>query len=236
MADFVIGNLDQEKFFAEKTSTKILALRKVYILFFIQFACVAENLHISWLYDEDYVPWIFQHEEIFWITVIAQLILFFGVIALKDTFRSSPLNWITYLVWTALIGYNMGYLGVWYDERGSLLMICAVICFTSLALLVYAYTTKYDLTYTGGTLFIIASVALGYEVFLISTDLPFWVMFLITAAGIFFGYYYIYSTQHVIISQGITSDFEDPWIASILIYKEILLIPCRLYQGIKALF
>jgi len=233
MNEIDAGIFDQAKFFGETTSTKIHLLRKLYLLFFIQFACAAENLHISYLYDDDYVPWIFQHEEVFVVTAVGQIVLLFCVIFFRDSLRTSPINWIIYVIWTTLLGYNMGYLGVWYDDRGAILMICATVCLISLALLVYALTTKYDLTLTGGTLFILASTMLSYEIFIISTDLPFGEMVSIAVAGIIFGYYYIYTTQNIVIRQTFNIELEDPVIASILVHREIILFPVRLFQFVR---
>lgn len=83
-------------------------------------------------------------------------------------------------------------------------------------------------------IFVLLGLLIGYEIFLIGTNLVFWEMLVITLGLLLFGFYFLRSTRNIIVTQGITEDLEDPVVASLLEYFEILIFPVRIYQGLVA--
>jgi hypothetical protein len=113
----------------------------------------------------------------------------------------------------------------------TIFMILSDLTLISLALVVYSLTTRYEFKLTGGLIFVLLGLLIGYEIFLIVTNLVYWEMLVITFGLLFFGFWLLRTSQSIITIQGITDELEDPNIAAILIYFETLIFPIRVIQA-----
>lgn len=222
--------MEQARLFGERTSSKITYLRKLYFLFFVVFVCVSIDIYMSLIHIKHFVPWLLDHQLLAIIVIAAQIILLILVNAFTDAFSTPGLNWIAYAAWLLMLAYNDTFVAVYFDVRYELLMVCMNISFLAFALLIYSFTTKYDLTVTGGSIFIIVSNLLGYEFFLISTDVSFVTMIAITAFTIVFGLYFVYISHESATANVMINLQDDPFIGVILAFNDILLMPYKMFK------
>jgi FtsH-binding integral membrane protein len=228
--DFEPKSQEQQKFLGERITYKITFLRKVYFLFLFQFAILSTVLYLSNGILADAFKWISIHRKVAIATVSTQIFLLFLISYARSHFRNSPINGLVYVLWIALLTYNIAFLSTTQNIVPEATMISITIFLVSLGLLVYALTSKYDLSYVGGAIFLLTSTLFIYESFLIASDLSVYTMLVVNAGCFVFGFYFIFVTHSLIARHTPEGGYEDSALASIFIYAEVLLLPLRLIQ------
>jgi FtsH-binding integral membrane protein len=103
----------------------------------------------------------------------------------------------------------------------------------TIALTVYACTTKTDFTYCGGMLFIVGALMFCYGIFAFAFGIYLNAFYCVL--GVFFyGIYLIYDTQLIMGKFGVAYTIDDYIIAAMMIYLDIIqifLYLLRLFGG-----
>lgn len=226
--------LEGLKFYGERSYNRNIFMRKVFALLTTQllfaFIFVAlVNAYVS------FDSWVGTYYEVTIGTAVLQALLMFLVYIRRPFFRGAPMNVFLYCLFTMAFSWNLVYIEA-LDDTPQILMIVTHAILTNFALLIYAFTTRKDLNYLGGTIYIIGSGLVGYELFLIASDIPFMNLVLITLGVIVYGFYLIYGTQYLIVGQSTSAEMEDPIVGSIIVYDDLILIGFRVIEALSRVF
>jgi len=233
MNDAIVEHLpDSTKFLDERTTARIVFLRKLYGLLALQY--IVSFLVLTRIQDnEDAKAWIKAKNGLAIGFTVGQVLIAILVYFARKSFRKTPLNGFIYLVFTGLLAYNLTY----YADASKVTQIFVASIFVlSISLMIYALTTRLDLTFLGGTIYILGSALFSYLGALITTDLAFFVLILTTLAIIVIGFYLIYDTRFIIVGQSLSSQMEDPFVGSIVIYLDMFFLAFRLIESLGKLF
>lgn len=123
-------------------------------------------------------------------------------------------------------------------SSGSALSYMATTSLTvlSLALFSYALTTRLDLTFLGGTIYVLGAGLASYGIFLIGSDILFFDLIWVTLLIVTLGFYLIYDTRFLIVGQSLNSDNEDPFISSIIVYLDVVFLVFRILENLGKVF
>jgi len=233
MNDNIVDNLpDSTKFLDERTTARIVFLRKLYGLLALQFLIgflvitrVGEN--------SDAQTWVTSRTGLAIGFTVTQVLVAIIVYFARKSFRRAPLNVFVYIVFTGFLAYNLTY---WADANQIIQIFVASIFILSISLMIYALTTRLDLTFLGGTIYILGSALFSYLGALITTDLAFFVLILTALTIVVIGFYLIYDARFIIVGQSLSSQMEDPFVGSIVIYLDMFFIGFRLIESLGKLF
>lgn len=233
MNDNIIDHLpDGNKFLDERTTARIVFLRKLYALLALQYTIVLLTLRFV-ANDKDAINWIKAQTPLAIGLGVFQLLLAIVVYFKRRVFRRTPLNILIYVVFTALLAYNLTYLS---DARQILALFVTSVLALTIALLFYALTTRLDLNFLGGTIYVLGSALFSYLGFLIATNVEFFNLIILSLAIVVLGFYLIYDTRFIIVGQSLSSQMEDPFVGSIVIYLDIFFIGFRLIESLGKIF
>mgnify|MGYP000947173593 CR=1 FL=1 len=230
----VESGLEGLKFYGERAYNRNVFLRKVFALMTVEllfaFVFVAlVNTYVS------FDSWVETYYEITIGTAIFQILLMIVVYIRRPFFRGTPGNVILFLLFTLSFSWNLVYIEA-LDNTPQVLMVVTHAILTNFSLLLYAFTTKKDLSYLGATIYIIGSALIGYEIFLIASDIPFLSLVFIALSVVVFGFYLIYGTQYLIVGQSSSAEMEDPVVGSVMVYNELVISTFRLVEALSRLF
>jgi len=234
MNEIEANAFDTSKFLGDRSSHRIIFLRKTYAILTIQLL-VALIYVSSAMLCTSFSNFLQANYGLFVSTLVTQVLLLFWVFFARSTFRKFPVDVITFIVFTKCQAYNLAYITAVSGDQ-IVLMVNALAALLTFSLLIYALTTKFDLTYLGGTIYVLGSALFGFEIFLIASDLAFTRMIYVALAVIVFGFYLIYDTQFLMIGSSLNSEVENAFVGAIVVYMDIILIFFRLIQLLGRLF
>ena len=153
------------------------------------------------------------------LTIILTIMLFCCI----NFARSVPTNYILLGVFTICEAYIVSYSCAMTDPK-IVFMAAVMTLGITVALTLYAMTTKQDFTFMGGTLFVFGMVFFIVGIFLLFTDNP--VLHVIySGIGVFlFGIYLIYDTQLVMGNKRHELSVDDYIIGALILYIDIIMI------------
>lgn len=233
MNDHIIDHLpNSSKFLDERTTTRIVFLRKLYALLALQWVIVFLSIRIVG-YHEDAATWISKNTVLNIVLSVLLVVLAVVVYFRRRNFRKVPLNVLAYVLFTGLLAYT---LISWADTGKIVLLFSVSVLVLCIALLFYALTTRLDLTFLGGTIYILGAALFSYLGFLIATDVVFFNLILLSLLIVVLGFYLIYDTRFIIVGQSLNSPMEDAFVGSIVIYLDMLFIGFRLIESLGKVF
>jgi hypothetical protein len=221
----------------EKATARVRYLRKQYFLVFVQ------QLIASWLIYEGLQKTVeadahgisrekgspinkFLLENSAWTYVIPLIIVtLLSLIAFfkRSLISKTPLNWLSYLLFTASFALVFGYISAAHEypvldangnqvrdigtNGGSLifhhgtynyLYAIFLASMISLALTVHTFTTKSELTFQSASLYVVGSVLFIVFQYLVFTDISLLINHIITVCGIVWGFYVVWENESVV--------------------------------------
>lgn len=224
--------VEENNFF--RPHPRVQHLKKLYFMLFLQ-QSISLALSIFTLYDMDFVDFLLSYKKIiFPLAILFILMIIILAFFCRTPFSQFPLNYFVYLIFTASLAFFDAYF-ITFDSSYSFLMIVVACWFTVLSLWVYSLTTKCEFTYQGATLFLLASVMLVMEGFLLYSSVRLDIVLLIVLAQLIWGYYLVYDTQTVV--SGVKYDWnkDDYVLGAIGVYIDIIVLFLRLCELIKNL-
>ena len=152
----------------------------------------------------------------------------FPLICCKEFSRRVPINYILLVVWTICQSYMVATCCSFYDK--NVVMTSAILTLgATIALTLYAFSTKDDFTFLGGMLFIV-SVLLLLSVIL-SIFFRSFINTLYCFLCVFaYSIYLVYDTQLLLGNLGISYEIDDYIIASLNIHLDIIQIFLSILQ------
>jgi FtsH-binding integral membrane protein len=207
-----------EKNFNE--SMRLGFIRKVYGILAAQLSLTV--LLISLAFIKEVAIFLQTHMAIFWTCVGMSLVIAIPLICCKNIARKVPTNYILLSLWTLCEGYMLATCASYYDPK-VVITAGGLTALVTIALTVYACTTKTDFTFCGGILFVLGALMLGYCIFAFAFGIYLNAFFCVL--GVFlYSIYLIYDTQLIMGSFGNAYSIDDYIVAAMMIYIDIIQI------------
>lgn len=159
---------------------------------------------------------------IFWVCLGISILLIFPLICCRSVARTVPTNYIFLTLWTFCEAYMVATCCSFYSPE-VVITAASLTCAVTIALTIYACTTKTDFTFMGGLLFVGSCLLLFLGLF--SIIFGNFLNTLYCVLGVFlFSLYLIYDTQLVMGKFNNEYEIDDYIIAAIMIYIDIIQI------------
>jgi len=170
-----------------------------------------------------------NHIGLFWFMWVANIVTMISVFCFKSNARQVPTNYILCGIFTFTEAYMVSTICTVYDPQ-LVMMAALMTAAMTLALTLYACTTKTDVTYFGGSLFIA-----GCAIFLMITfswffQNTFFEVVVCVCAIVVYGFYLIYDTQLIVGGFSHELGIDDYVIGAIIIYIDVIVLFLRMLR------
>jgi len=227
MADPESGNKGLLGF--DENSARIGFIKKVYSILAVQLILTAGMAAIA-MYSKEYQYFQRTNTWLLILAIIAMIVTEYMIICYRDIARTVPTNYITLGIFTAAEGYAVSIICTFYPVD-LVLMALALTAAVTVALTVYACTTKTDFTYLGGMLFTLAVCALVaaiFGIFFRSRMMDLLISILIVCI---YSLYLIYDTQLIIGGDHqFKVSLDDYIVGALIIYVDIIILFLRILR------
>ena len=173
-------------------------VRKVYGILTVMLT-VTVLMCIPSLTSDTYAQWQVDNTWLLWTCLAVYLVLGFTIICCKGLARSVPTNYILLFIFCLSLSYIVSAICATYDPN---IVIMAAIMTTgiTLALTIYAMTTKTDFTVCGGLLFVLVMALILFGLFALFFNVKILYTFYCILGVIVYGIYLITDTITSLIS------------------------------------
>ena len=205
-------------------SIRLGFIKKVYGILSAQLLITC--LFISFTFVDSIRSFYLSNLALFYLCVGVSLILGFTLICFKNVARTSPTNFIILGIWTFCEAYMVSVCAATYDPT-TVLIAGTLTASVTVALTLYACTTKTDFTFCGGMLFACGCLMFLMTLFLIifgfsSKTLPVFNIIYCGLGVLLYSMYLIYDTQLVMGKFGVEYSIDDYILAAMMIYIDII--------------
>ena len=175
------------------------------------------------LISDTYAQW--QQNNI-WLLIVCLVIyiaLAIVIVCCKQVSRSVPGNYILLTVFVITLSYIVSVIASEYSPK-IVIMAAAMTAAVTLALTIYAVTTKTDFTVCGGVLFVLGMSLLMFAIFtwLIGN---YWLHVIYCALGVIvYGLYLIFDTQLIMGNKTHKIELDDYILGVFLLYIDIIML------------
>lgn len=155
-----------------------------------------------------------------WVALGLSIMIMIPLVCFKKVARKVPINYILLFSFTTCESWLIA--TVVAITNGPVVIMAAVLTvLITLALTIYAFTTKTDFTYCGGLLFVFCTLLFGWSI--LSLIIGFYAKTLYCVLGVFlYSFYLIYDTQLVLGKFGNEYSIDDYIYAALAIYIDII--------------
>ena len=152
---------------------------------------------------------------------MAVLVVSFMTCCCSGVFKKVPINYIILLIFTLAEGYLVS-MACSMSEPETVLMAMLMTVGITVSLVLYAMTTKTDITMLGASLFIFGMAFLLFSVFALFTNNKIVHIILCTAGIILYGFYLVFDIQLIMGGKKYELTHDDYIIAAIMLYIDII--------------
>lgn len=213
--------MDDAPVFAFKdTNTRLNFVKKVYGILFVQLFFTAGLVGLT-LYIDDYKEYC---QKYLFTLIPAVLIMwgcFYALIYSKTCARKTPTNYILLGVITLCMSYICSFYTA-FSKAENITIALATTAVMTLALTIYAMTTKTDVTMCGGFLFSFSVVLIAAGLmYMIFPDYRLAVM-ISAAAVVLLSLYIVYDTQLIVGGKKHELQLDDYILGAMILYLDII--------------
>ena len=225
--------IQEDKQFVPRTHPRISHLRKLYFLMALQWTFTL-MISILTMKFEEFSIILSENSFILYVSLLTTILILLFTFFFRSAASQMPVNLLVYFFFTVSIAFCFAY-GVIYDESLSCFMILMGGFLISLSLLMYVLTTKCEITYQGATLFILASIFIVLEGFLLYSSMKVVIVLMVSFAEVMWGFYVVYDTQTMV--SGVKYDWnKDDYVSgAVKVYVDVIVLFLRLTELIKNL-
>ncbi|XP_033313919.1 protein lifeguard 1-like isoform X1 [Bombus bifarius] len=196
-------------------------IRKVYSILMIQLLITVSMIAL-FLFHEPTRKYVRSHQELFWISFVATLVLIICMACCTSVRRKAPMNYVFLLLFTIAESFLLATAASTYNSKEVLLAIgiTAAVCF---ALTLFAFQTKFDFTALNAILFVILIVFVLFGIIAAIWNGPVMTLIYASIGALLFSIYLIYDTQMMIGGNHKYSISAEEYIfASLSLYIDII--------------
>ena len=205
----------------ERTFDKQLRMgfiRKVYGILSAQLLITVAFVGCSFIPEVN--TFMYNNIGLFYAAMCLNIIIIFSMVCFPRLFRSVPTNYILLMVWTICEAYMVGTVTA-FNPPEIVMTAAALTAAVSVALTVYAWTTKTDFTFLGGFLFVFTFVMLMWGLLMLIFGFFLYTLYCVCGV-ILFSVYLIFDTQLIMGRFGMEYSIDDYILAALNIYIDII--------------
>jgi FtsH-binding integral membrane protein len=195
-------------------------IKKVYGILALQLTITACLIAIAFIPSVNH--YMGNNLTLFWVSLALSLIILIPLVCVRSIGRKVPLNYILLVLWTLCESYMVATVASFYEPK-VVFTAAAMTAAVTIALTIYACTTKTDFTYCGGLLFCFAALMLTYTIFAICFQIYLGALYCVFGV-LLYSVYLIYDTQLIMGKFGNEYNVDDYVFAAISIYLDIIQI------------
>ena len=196
-------------------------IRKVYGIISFQLIITVSICGLTFF--DDVKTFFVNYKAIFWVCLALNIAIIIPLVCFKSIARKVPVNYILLTLWTICESYMIAFVCTKYDPS-VVLTAAAWTCAVTIAVSIYACTTKVDFTFLGAFLFASICLMLCFAIVLIFVNIRALHVIYCVLGVLVYSIYLIYDTQLVMGKFGIEYVMEDYIIAALMIYIDIIQI------------
>jgi len=159
---------------------------------------------------------------LFWVSFALSIVIIIPLICFKSIARKVPMNYVLLILWTVCESIMLSYCCAMTEPKIVMLAGVMTVAIT-VALTIYACTTKTDFTMCGGLLFCLTAMLIVWGIFSMIFGVIFNTLYCILGLLVF-SIYLIYDTQLVLGKFGVEFQIDDYVYAALSIYLDIIQI------------
>lgn len=221
--DFEMGFLNcGEKMKSIQANMRMGFIQKVYGILSIQLLITTIFSLIS-MTSKTFLDFQLKNMWIFYFCLILSIILPCIIICFQGTMRQIPYNYAILFGFTFAESYLVSVICGLTNPKLVVMAACMTMSMT-IALTIYAMTTKTDFTMQGGMIFIFGCGFAMFSLFALFTSNNLFHIIICVGGVIMFGIYLIYDTQLILGKHNISIDVDDYILASFMLYIDIIQI------------
>ena len=215
--------------FDPETSMRLGFIRKVYGILSMQLILTTFMCLIS-ITSPSYASFQKTHPGFIWLSMIGSILILLAICCIPGMSRKVPANYILLFTFTLFEGYMVSAACSMTNPK-LVLMAAAMTCAITIALTVYAWTTKTDFTVCGSLLFLSACCLLIMSLFAMFFK---FLHVVVATLGIFiYSIYIIYDTQLLIGNKENALDIEDYIFGALMLYLDVINMFLYILQFLK---
>lgn len=207
-------------------------IKKVYGIISFQLAITVILCVIS-MSSQTFARFQAENPALLVICAFFSLIISFGLICFAKCSRRVPYNYIALITFTLCEAYMVSTICAFTDAK-IVIMAAVMTLGVTVALTLYAWTTKSDFTGFFGFMFVsVSALILAFVFFLFDySALHIFVCFL---GVIVYGIYLIYDTQLIMGGKHVELGYDDYIVGALIIYLDIIVLFLRILEILNAL-
>ena len=178
-------------------------------------------------------------QTLFYLATFGALATSIAVSCFTSVARQVPTNYILLSIFTLCESYVCAYFTTFFNPS-DVLLAAFLTCTLTIALTLYAFTTKNDFTIYGGALWIIGWTlfAISFVFFIINIDKypslrPINTVFSVIVVC-FYGFYLLYDTQLIMGGKRFSLELDDYILGAMVIYIDIIVMFMRILRIVAA--
>jgi protein lifeguard len=195
-------------------------IRKVYGILSVQLL-ITTFLCIISMTNHSFAKFQMNNTWVIWLCAIGAIISMLVLSCFRDLARKVPTNYILLLTFTAFESYLVSAMCAITSPR-LVLMAAAMTCGVTIALTMYACTTKSDFTICGSLLFVLGMILLLFSIFAIFTHNKIFHVIISCFGVLLFSFYLIYDTQLLLGTKENSIEMDDYIYAALMLYLDII--------------
>jgi FtsH-binding integral membrane protein len=171
-----------------------------------------------------------------WLSIVCAVVsiaIMLAICCFREVGRNVPTNYILLFLFTGCEAYIVSYLCGITNPR-LVFMAAAMTCGITMALTLYACTTKTDFTICGSLLFVLGCILLLFSIFALFTHNKIFHIILSCFGVLLFSFYLIYDTQLLLGSKENSLEIDEYIFAAIMLYLDIINLFIYILKILKA--
>jgi FtsH-binding integral membrane protein len=195
-------------------------IRKVYGILSVQLL-ITTFLCIVSMTSHSFAKFQMRNTWAIWLCAIGGIIVVLAISCFRELARKVPTNYILLFLFTAFESYLVSAMCAITNPR-LVLMAAAMTCGITIALTLYACTTKSDFTICGSLLFVLGCILFLFSLFAIFTHNKIFHIILSCFGVLLFSFYLIYDTQLLLGSKENSLEMDEYIFAALMLYLDII--------------
>ena len=207
-------------------------IRKVYGILSIQLLITTVLCFVS-VSSKSFAKFQIQNIWLMWVCLIGSIIVMIALVCFRNLCREVPTNYILLFSFTGFESYLVSF--VCSTTNPSLVLMAAAMTFgITVALTLYACTTKTDFTVCGSLLFVLGCILLLFSIFAIFTHNKIFHIILSCFGVLLFSFYLVYDTQLLMGSKENSLEIDEYILGALMLYVDIINLFLYILSLLKA--
>lgn len=215
------------------TNTRLGFIQKVYGI--LSFQILFTVLMCAWsMLSPSFLKFQVENYGLFIFFIVLNIIILLVLMCYLEISRKVPYNYILLGIFTFSESWIVSTVCGLSNPK-VVFMAAAMTLGITVALTLYAITTKTDFTICGGLMFILGMVMLLFVIFGFFTDNKMFHVIICAISVVILGIYIIYDTQLIVGGRRESLDIDEYIIGALMLYVDIISLFLQLLELLKGL-